>query len=285
MRLASHRQNCHSRFVAKHTFSVSSAVTKTKTSNVAKHKLIAVTAVVKAISKRIVDACRDLAPIIVVIAFFQIVVLQQPFPNLSDTLVGLICVLLGLALFIHGLESGLFPLGEAIAQAFAKKSSLIALLGFAFCLGFGTTVAEPALIAIASEAAEVVALAGLIENDPTVQSAYALNLRIIVALSVGSAVVLGVLRILNGWPLHVMIIAGYLIVSVLTFFAPREIIGIAYDSGGVTTSTITVPLLTALGVGLASSIKGRNPMLDGFGLIAFACLAPIIFILIYGLVV
>ena len=227
---------------------------------------------------------RDLAPIIVVIAFFQIVVLQQPFPNLGETLVGLVCVVLGLALFIHGLENGLFPLGEAIAQAFTKKSSLVALLCFAFCLGFGTTIAEPALIAIAAEAAEVVALAGQIENEASVRNAYALNLRIVVAVSVGSAVVIGVFRILKGWPLHVMIISGYVIVTVLTFFASPEIIGIAYDSGGVTTSTITVPLLTALGVGLATSIKGRNPMLDGFGLIAFACLAPIIFILAYNMI-
>lgn len=230
------------------------------------------------------DAVRDLAPIVIVIAFFQFLVLQQPFPNLGDTLVGLVCVVLGLALFIHGLESGLFPLGEAIAQAFAKKSSLIALLSFAFCLGFGTTIAEPALIAIAAEAAEVVALAGHIENEASVRDSYALNLRLVVAVSVGTAVVIGVFRILKGWPIHVMIISGYVIVTALTFFSPPEIIGIAYDSGGVTTSTITVPLLTALGVGLATSIKGRNPMLDGFGLIAFACLAPIIFILAYNMV-
>lgn len=242
------------------------------------------TAILRAIVGRIVDAVRDLTPIVIVIAFFQIAVLQQPFPNLGDTIVGLVCVLLGLALFIHGLESGLFPLGEAIAQAFAKKSSLIALLAFAFCLGFGTTVAEPALIAIAEKAAEIVALAGHIENDVTVRDSYALNLRLVVAVSVGSAVVIGVIRILKGWPIHVMIISGYVIVTALTFFSPPEIIGIAYDSGGVTTSTITVPLLTALGVGLATSIKGRNPMLDGFGLIAFACLSPIIFILAYNLV-
>lgn len=242
------------------------------------------TNLLNAFTRRILGALRDLAPIIVVIAFFQIAVIQQPFPNLGDTLIGLGCVVLGLALFIHGLESGLFPLGEAIAQAFARKSSVIALLSFAFCLGFGTTIAEPALIAIAAEAAEVVALAGQIENEQSVRESYALNLRIIVALSVGSAVVIGVVRILKGWPVHVMIISGYVIVTILTFFSSPEIIGIAYDSGGVTTSTITVPLLTALGVGLATSIKGRNPMIDGFGLIAFACLAPMIFILAYGLV-
>lgn len=242
------------------------------------------TQVLKVLAGRILGAMRDLAPIIVVIAFFQIVVLQQPFPNLGDALIGLLCVVLGLALFIHGLESGLFPLGEAIAQAFTKKSSVVALLSFAFCLGFGATVAEPALIAIAAEAAEIVALAGHIENVESVREAYALNLRIVVALSVGTAVVIGVVRILKGWPIHVMIISGYVIVTVLTFFSAPEIIGIAYDSGGVTTSTITVPLLTALGVGLATSIKGRNPMVDGFGLIAFACLAPMIFILVYGMI-
>ncbi len=218
------------------------------------------------------------------ILFFQIVVLQQPFPNLLETTTGLICVVLGLALFMYGLESGLFPLGEAIAQAFASRSSVIALLSFAFCLGFGTTVAEPALIAIAYEAAEVAAAAGQIANEESTLQSYALNLRIVVALSVGLAVVIGVVRILLGWPIHLMIISGYLIVTVLTLFAPSEIIGIAYDSGGVTTSTITVPLLTALGVGLATSIKGRNPMVDGFGLIAFASLTPMVFVLVYGMV-
>lgn len=242
------------------------------------------TVILNAIVRRILGALRDLAPIFIVIAFFQIVVLQQSFPNLGDTIVGLVCVVLGLALFIQGLESGLFPLGEAIAQAFARKSSVVALLSFAFCLGFGTTVAEPALIAVAAEAADVVAQAGLISSAESARGAYAFNLRIVVALSVGTAVVIGVVRILKGWPIHLMIISGYVFVTVLTFFAPAEIVGIAYDSGGVTTGTVTVPLLTALGVGLASSIRGRNPMVDGFGLIAFASLTPIIFVLAYGLV-
>ena len=234
--------------------------------------------------RRASAAVRDLAPIIAVIAFFQIVVLQQPFPNLPDVLVGLICVIAGLTLFIQGLESGLFPLGEAIAQAFARKGSTIALLTFAFCLGFGTTVAEPALIAIAGKAAEVAAEAGVIAPESAAQDAYAFNLRMVVALSVGVAIVLGVLRIVMGWPIHRFIIGGYLIVTALTAFAPDEIIGVAYDAGGVATSTITVPLVTALGVGLASAIRGRNPMTDGFGLIAFAVLNPMIFVLTFGLV-
>ena len=234
--------------------------------------------------RRASDALRDLAPIIAVIAFFQIVVLQQPFPDLANVVVGLICVVAGLTLFIQGLESGLFPLGEAIAQAFARKGSTAALLAFAFCLGFGTTVAEPALIAIAAEAAEVAAKAGAIASEAAAQDAYAFNLRMVVAFSVGVAIVLGVLRILKGWPIHRLIIGGYVIVTALTAFAPDEIIGIAYDAGGVATSTITVPLVTALGVGLASAIKGRNPMTDGFGLIAFACLNPMIFVLTFGLI-
>ena len=243
------------------------------------------TKVLSVLVRRIADALRDLAPIILVIAFFQIVVLQQPFPDLGSILLGLVCVIAGLTLFIQGLESGLFPLGEAIAQAFARKGSATALLGFAFCLGFGTTVAEPALIAVAAEAAEVASEAGAIADDEQARTDYAFELRMVVAFSVGVAIVIGVLRILKGWPIHRLIIAGYVLVTIMTVFAPDEIIGVAYDSGGVTTSTITVPLVTALGVGLATSIRGRNPMIDGFGLIAFASLTPMIFVLAYGMVV
>ena len=231
-----------------------------------------------------VDALRDLAPIIVVIAFFQVVVLRQPFPDLLSVLLGLLCVIVGLTLFIQGLESGLFPLGEALAQGFARKGSVTILLAFAFCLGFGTTIAEPALIAITAEAADVAAEAGAIVDNERARGSYALELRMVVALSVGAALVLGVLRILKGWPIHRLIIGGYLLVTAMTAFAPAEIVGIAYDSGGVTTSTITVPLVTALGVGLATSIRGRNPMVDGFGLIAFASLTPMICVLAYGVV-
>ena len=228
---------------------------------------------------------RDLVPIIVVIGFFQIVVLQQPFPDLERVLVGLVFVVVGLSLFVQGLEIGLFPLGESMAGAFARKGSLTALLAFAFCLGFGTTVAEPALIAVSAKAAEVAGAAGFILDEAEARADYALQLRLTVALSVGASLVLGVFRILKGWPIHYLIISGYLIVVIVTGFAPPEIVGIAYDSGGVTTSTMTVPLVAALGVGLASVIRGRNPLLDGFGLIAFASLMPIIFVLLFGMVV
>ncbi len=228
-------------------------------------------------------ALRDLSPIILVIVLFQEVVLDQPIPDLGGLLLGLLFVLLGLALFVRGLEIGLFPLGERMAHAFAQKGNVLWLLLFAFLLGFGTTVAEPALIAVAGKAADIAAEGGLIGHDDTAMRAYADGLRYSVALSVGLAIVLGVLRILFGWPLHVCILGGYVLVMVMTIFAPAEIIGIAYDAGGVTTSTITVPLVTALGVGLASSIRGRNPVLDGFGLIAFASLLPMIFVMGYGM--
>lgn len=228
---------------------------------------------------------RDLAPIIIVIGFFQIFVLQQPLENVTTLISGVFFVILGLTFFIYGLEMGLFPIGESMAHAFAKKGSAFWLLTFAFALGFGTTVAEPALIAVADEAAKVAARAGHIGNDVEAMDSYSTGLRFTVALSVGVAIVIGVLRILMNWPIHLMIMIGYVLVIIMTGFAPDEIIGIAYDSGGVTTSTITVPLVTALGIGLASSIAGRNPMLDGFGLIAFASLLPIIFVLGYGMVV
>ena len=149
---------------------------------------------------------------------------------------------------------------------------------------FGTTIAEPALIAVAAEAAAVAAEVGAIVNDDSARSTYALELRLVVAVSVGAAIVVGILRILKGWPIHWLIIGGYVLVTIMTAFAPAEIVGVAYDSGGVTTSTITVPLVTALGVGLATSIRGRNPMIDGFGLIAFASLTPMICVLAYGMV-
>jgi hypothetical protein len=237
----------------------------------------------KALFKAMLGSFVDLLPIICVIAFFQLAVLQEPLPNILSILLGLFFVVLGLTFFVFGLNMGLFPIGESMAQAFARKGSLFWLIVFSFFLGFGTTIAEPALTAVANEAAEVAAEGGLIPHTIDEMDGYANGLRVTVAFSVGIAIVLGVVRILKGWPIHFMIIGGYAGVVILTWFAPETIIGIAYDSGGVTTSTITVPLVTALGVGLASSIKGRNPMLDGFGLIAFASLLPMMFVMLYGM--
>ena len=220
------------------------------------------------------DAFKDLLPIIIVVAFFQGAVIQTVPDNLLSIIIGLGIVAVGLALFIRGLELGIFPVGEGLAVDFARKGSVFWLLTFAFTIGFSTTVAEPALIAIANKAALI--SHGLID---------AFWLRMTVALSVGFAIALGTLRILLGHPVAYYIISGYILVVIITFFAPVEIIGLAYDSGGVTTSTVTVPLVAALGIGLASSIKGRNPAIDGFGLIAFASLTPMIFVQIYGIVV
>ncbi len=233
-------------------------------------------------ASNIIDSAKDLTPIVLVIAFFQIVVLQQNIPNLTDIIIGTIFVLFGLTLFVYGLKLGLFPIGESLAYAFVKKGSIFWLLLFAFALGFGATIAEPALIAVANEAANV-AINGNIISTKTEAINYAQTLRYTVAISVGLAVIIGVFRILKGWPIQYLIIGGYALVIITTIFAPDFIIGIAYDIGGVTTSTITVPLVTALGVGLASSIAGRNPLTDGFGMIAIAALLPIIAVMIFGI--
>ena len=240
---------------------------------------------IRAIIKTLLESFRDLLPIVAVIMFFQLIVLQQPLPDVASLISGLLLVVFGLAFFIYGLDIALFPIGESMAHAFARKGSVTWLVIFAFALGFGTTIAEPALIAVASEAAKIAAEGNMIENSDKSMKNYANGLRFTVALSVGLAIVIGVIRIIKGWPIQCLIIGGYVIVVIMTAFAPKEIIGIAYDSGGVTTSTITVPLVTALGVGLASSIKGRNPMIDGFGLIAFASLTPMIFVMAYGMMI
>ena len=226
---------------------------------------------------------RDLLPIFLVIGFFQLVVLRQPIPDLGNLLLGMLLVVIGLALFVRGLELGLFPVGESMAYAFARKGSVTWLLLFAFTLGFGVTVAEPALIAVAKQATAAAVEAGIVNDDDAVRFAYAWGLRITVGLAVGVGLVIGVLRILRGWPMHLLISGAYLLMVAVTPFAPREIMAIAYDFGAVTTSEITVPLVAALGVGLASSIKGRNPLVDGFGLVAFASVMPMIFVMIYGI--
>ena len=239
----------------------------------------------RALGGALFGATRDLLPIVLVISLFQVLVLRQPFPELVSVLAGLGLVILGLALFVVGLDIGLFPLGEALAEEFARKGSLFWLLSFAFTLGFGTTVAEPALIAVTREGARAAAEAGLISSAPEMIQRYAFQVRLTVALSVAIAIVVGVLRILRGWPLPVLIVGGYVLVMVMTLFAPKEIVGLAYDLGGVTTSTVTVPLVTALGVGLARTIRGRDPLTDGFGLIALASLTPMIFVMVFGLLV
>jgi len=220
------------------------------------------------------ESFRDLLPIILVIIFFQLAIIQHVPDNWLSTAIGLAIVAVGLAVFLLGLEVGVFPVGEGLAKDFARKNSTFWIMLFAFMIGFGTTIAEPALLVIAHKAAAI--------SDGRID---ATTLRLVVAFSVGFAIVVGVFRIIKGHPIHYYIIAGYVMVVAATAFSPQEIVGLAFDLGGVTTSTVTVPLVAALGIGLASTIKGRNPILDGFGLIAFASLTPMLFVQFYGIFV
>ncbi|MEA1955142.1 MAG: DUF1538 domain-containing protein [Campylobacterota bacterium] len=224
--------------------------------------------------KLLKESFRDLMPIILVIVFFQLAIIQSVPENWLSTAIGLAIVGVGLAVFLLGLEVAIFPVGEKLASDFAHHGSTIWILLFGFMVGFGTTIAEPALLVIADKAAGI--SSGRID---------ALVLRLVVAFSVGFAIVIGVFRIIKGHPIHYYIITGYILVVAATAFSPNEIVGLAFDLGGVTTSTVTVPLVAALGIGLASTIKGRNPVLDGFGLIAFASLTPMIFVQFYGIFV
>ena len=240
--------------------------------------------IVLACGKPLLGSLRDLLPIIVVVLFFQLIVFQKPLPDTSALVGGLTLVVIGLAFFVTGLEIGLFPLGERMAHEFANRGSAPWLLTFAFALGFGTTFAEPALIAIADKAASLQPFEGTPSSVAKLQTSFAFWLRLTVAFAVGLALVIGTLRIFFGWPLQYLIMIGYVAVVIVTPLAPESIVALAYDSGGVTTSTITVPLTTALGIGLASSISGRSPLIDGFGLIALASLTPILFVLGFGII-
>ncbi|WP_167495847.1 MULTISPECIES: DUF1538 domain-containing protein [Desulfosediminicola] len=237
-------------------------------------------------SKVLLLTCRDLLPIVLLFAFFQLVVIKQSIPNLTRILVGSLYVLFGLTFFLTGLEDALFPLGKIMAAQltdpeFLKNGADAVDLTdwkvygwiylFAAAIGFATTVAEPSLIAVAYKAKEV--SGGAVSEW---------GLRITVAIGVAFGISLGTFRIITGTPLYLYIMAGYLVVIVQTFFAPKTLIPLAYDSGGVTTSTVTVPIVAALGLGLAASVPGRSPAVDGFGLIAFASLFPIITVLAYG---
>ncbi len=227
---------------------------------------------------------RDVLPILVLIIFFQLVVLKQPIPHLKRVTLGGVYVVLGLALFLMGLEKALFPVGNIMATQLSDPSfigvtgaelanwkSYYWIYTFAAMIGFSTTIAEPSLIAVAIKAGEV--------SGGTIKP---WGLRITVAVGVAFALAVGTFRIVTGTPLFVYIMAGYIIVIIQTFFAPKKLIALAYDSGGVTTSTVTVPIVAALGLGLSSAVPGRNPAIDGFGLIAFASLFPIIAVLGYA---
>ena len=228
--------------------------------------------------KLLIATARDVMPVLALLVLFQTVVLRRPLPRPGRIVFGFVLVLVGMACFLGGLDLALFPVGRAMAlqlSAGAQNSGHWIAYGwiylFAFMVGFATTIAEPSLIAVAGKAEEA-----------SYRAVSANGLRIAVALGVAVGITLGTVRIVTGTPLYIYILAGYVIVAVQTWFAPRMIIPLAYDSGGVTTSTVTVPLVAALGLGLASNVPGRSPVLDGFGLIAFASLFPIISVLGYA---
>ncbi|PFG46058.1 uncharacterized protein DUF1538 [Vibrio sp. ES.051] len=238
-------------------------------------------------TETLLSTVRDVIPITTIIFGFQLAVLRRPVNNLKKVLLGFFYVILGLSLFLLGLEMALFPLGETMAAQLTAPDFLREfkvsvgqrliwadyywVYTFAFFIGFSTTIAEPSLIAVAIKANQV--SGGSISIN---------GLRVAVALGVAIGISLGSYRIVVGDPIHYYIIAGYIVVVIQTFYAPKLIVPLAYDSGGVTTSTVTVPLVTALGLGLASTVPGRNPMIDGFGLIAFASLFPIISVMGYA---
>lgn len=228
----------------------------------------------RAFGRSLLHALKNLLPIVVVVVFFQLAILQQVPENTLSMAIGLLVVAVGVALFLQGLELSIFPVGKSLSNQFARRGSLPILLSFGFAMGFSAVVAEPALIAVALQAEEI--SGGRID---------ALTLRLLVATSVGCVVSLGVFRTIMGYPLHWFMIIGYLIVVTVTWFAPEEIVGLAYDSGGVTTNIVTVPLIAALGIGLAASIRGRNPLSDGFGLVALAVMVPMVTVQLYGILV
>jgi hypothetical protein len=228
---------------------------------------------------------RDILPILLIILVFQLLIIRKPIPHLKKTIIGFIFVLVGIACFLEGLERALFPLGELMAQQLTHPDFIAPNISpaeihwdaygwvylFAASIGFATTLAEPSLMAVAIKAETI--------SGGTI---HALGLHLAVALGVAFGITLGSYRIITGTELYLYIVTGYCIVIIQTFFAPKLLIGLAYDSGGVTTSSVTVPLITALGLGLASSIPGRSLLLDGFGLIAFASLFPIMTVLAYA---
>lgn len=235
----------------------------------------------------LLSTVRDVLPIIVILLGFQIFVLRKAIPNLRRVIIGFAYVVVGLALFLQGLEQALFPLGRLMAEQLTNPEFIYNGLEnfsgtvlwqdykwvyvFAVAIGFSTTIAEPSLMAVAIKA-----------NEVSGGSIGVWGLRIAVAIGVSIGIGLGAFRIVTGYPLHWFIISGYFVVVIQTFFAPKMIVPLAYDSGGVTTSTVTVPLVAALGLGLAETVPGRNPLMDGFGLIAFASLFPIIAVMAYA---
>lgn len=228
---------------------------------------------------------RDLLPIICVVVLFQVLVVREPMLEVERRIGGAVFALIGLTLFVRGLGMSIFPLGDGMADWLARRGSLPLLLGFAFALGFGSTVAEPALAAVTDQAASAVAGAGTIGGDLDAIARFSLFLRYMVAAALGFAIAVGVLRIVKGWPITWFILPGYALATALALVGQSPLSAIAFDAGAAATSAINIPLMLALGVGLAAMIRGRNPLLDGFGLVALASLTPMVVVLTFSLFV
>lgn len=228
---------------------------------------------------------RDLIPILCVVALFQLLVIREPMLDLERRIGGAIFALIGLTLFVRGLSMSIFPLGDGMADWLARRGSLTLLLGFGFALGFGSTVAEPALSAVADQAALALTSTTATGVDVGQAAHFSLFLRYTVAVSVGVAIAVGVLRIVKGWPVTWLVLPGYGLATLLALFSQSALSAVAFDAGAAATSAINIPLMLALGVGLAAMIRGRNPLLDGFGLVALASLTPMVVVLLFSLFV
>lgn len=225
---------------------------------------------------------RDLLPVLAVIAIFQLFVLGEPMPDLQRRIGGVFLVLVGMTFFVRGLAMSVFPLGEDLANLLARRGSLLLLVGFGFALGFGSTVAEPALAVVTQQAASAVAGTGTLADSPDEIKNFGLLLRYAVAFAVGLGIALGVLRLVKGWPVAWFVVPGYVLATILALSSDSPLSDIAFDAGAAATSAINIPLMLALGVGLAAIIRGRNPLVDGFGLVALASLAPMLVILLFS---
>jgi hypothetical protein len=228
---------------------------------------------------------RDLLPILIVVALFQALVIREPMPELERRIGGAVFALVGMTLFVRGLTMSVFPLGEGMADWLARRGSLPLLIAFGFALGFGSTVAEPALSAVADQAAAAAASAATANGQAGDIARFSLFLRYVVAFAVGIAVAIGVLRIVQGWPITWFVLPGYALATVLALVSQSALSAIAFDAGAAATSAINIPLMMALGVGLAAMIQGRNSLVDGFGLVALASLTPMVVVLVVSLFV
>lgn len=228
---------------------------------------------------------RDLLPILSVVALFQLLVIDEPFPELERRIGGAFFALVGLTLFVRGLNMSIFPLGDGMADWLARRGSLTLLLAFGFALGFGSTVAEPALSAVADQAARALTDTQATGGEDGNAARFSLVLRYTVAISVGIAVAVGVLRVVKGWSVAWFVLPGYALATILAFFSQSALSAVAFDAGAAATSAINIPLMLALGVGLAAMIRGRNPLLDGFGLVALASLTPMVVVLLFSLAI